>query len=76
MNLARGLWEEGERDAGRIRREMLECIGREPLARIDYVSIADPATLQELAMMEGPALISMAVYLGKTRLIDNTTLGG
>jgi pantoate--beta-alanine ligase len=76
MNLARGLWEEGERDAARIRREMEACITREPLARIDYVSIADPGTLEELSRMEGRALISMAVYLGKTRLIDNTTLGG
>jgi pantoate--beta-alanine ligase len=76
MNLARGLWEEGERDAARIRREMEACIKKEPLARIDYVSIADPGTLEELSRMEGRALISMAVYLGKTRLIDNTTLGG
>lgn len=76
MNLARGLWEEGERDAARIRREMEACINKEPLARIDYVSIADPVTLEELSRIEGRALISMAVYLGKTRLIDNTTLGG
>ncbi len=76
MNLARGLWEEGERDADRIRREMEACIKKEPLARIDYVSIADPGTLEELSRIEGRALISMAVYLGKTRLIDNTTLGG
>ncbi len=76
MNLARGLWEEGERDAGRIRQEMLDFISREPLARVDYVSIADPLTLKELTRLDGPALISMAVYLGKTRLIDNTTLGG
>ncbi len=76
LALARGLWEEGERDAGRIRREMTDLIQKEPLARLDYVSIADPATLEELSRIEGPALVSMAVYLGRTRLIDNTTLGG
>lgn len=76
MNLALDLWKEGERDAGRIRREMLDCIAKEPLARVDYVSIADPATLEELSRLEGPALVSMAVYLGQTRLIDNITLGG
>ena len=75
MGLARTLWEKGERDAGRLRQEMVDLIGREPLARLDYVSIADPVTLQELSRLEGPALISMAVYLGKTRLIDNTALG-
>mgnify|MGYP001766525008 CR=1 FL=1 len=75
MGLARGLWEKGERDAGRLRQEMVDFIAREPLARLDYVSIADPVTLQELSRLEGPALISMAVYLGKTRLIDNTALG-
>ena len=76
MGLARTLWEKGERDAGRLRREMVDLIARESLARLDYVSIADPVTLQELSRLEGPALISMAVFMGKTRLIDNTTLGG
>ena len=47
----------------------------EELARIDYVSIADPETLEELDRIQGPALVSMAVRIGKTRLIDNVTLG-
>ncbi len=76
MNLAQGLWQKGERDAEKIRREMTTLIKKEPLARIDYVSIADPRTLEELAQIKGPALVSMAVYMGKTRLIDNMTLGG
>lgn len=76
MNLAQGLWQKGERDAEKIRREMVDLIKKEPLARIDYVSIADPHTLEELSQIKGPALISMAVHMGKTRLIDNTTLGG
>jgi pantoate--beta-alanine ligase len=75
MNLAQGLWQKGERDAERIRNEMVALIKKEPLARIDYVSIADPRTLEELSQVKGPALVSMAVYVGKTRLIDNLTLG-
>lgn len=74
MNLAKGLWQKGERDAEKIRNEMVALIKKEPLARIDYVSIADPRTLEELSHIKGPSLVSMAVYIGKTRLIDNTTL--
>jgi len=76
MNLAQGLWQKGERDADRIRNEMVALIKKEPLARIDYVSIADPGTLEELSHLKGSALVSMAVYVGKTRLIDNLTLSG
>jgi len=75
MNLAQGLWQKGERDAEKIRHEMVALIKKEPLARIDYVSIADPKTLDELSQIKGSALVSMAVYVGKTRLIDNLTLG-
>ena len=75
MNLAQGLWQKGERDAEKIRNSMVALIKKEPLARIDYVSIADPRTLEELSQIKGPALVSMAVYVGKTRLIDNLTLG-
>ena len=75
MNLAKGLWQEGERDAEKLRNEMVALIKKEPLARIDYVSMADPETLDELSQIKGSALVSMAVYVGKTRLIDNITLG-
>jgi pantoate--beta-alanine ligase len=74
MNLAQGLWRKGERDAEKIRNKMVSLIKKEPLARIDYVSIADPVTLDELSQIKGSALVSMAVYVGKTRLIDNITL--
>jgi pantoate--beta-alanine ligase len=76
MNLAERLWQKGERDAEKIRQEMMALIKKEPLARIDYVSIADPRTLEDLTQIKGPALVSMAVFMGKTRLIDNMTLGG
>jgi pantoate--beta-alanine ligase len=74
MNLAKGLWQKGERDAEKLRNEMVALIKKEPLARIDYVSMADPRTLDELSQIKGSALVSMAVYVGKTRLIDNMTL--
>ena len=71
LSAARAAFEQGERDGGRLRQVMLDVLSSEPLARPQYVSCADPDTLQEL---EGPvmqALFSMAVYVGKTRLIDN-----
>ena len=74
MKLAQGLWQKGERDAEKMRHEIVALIKKEPLARIDYVSIADPRTLNELSQIKGSALVSMAVYVGKTRLIDNITL--
>jgi pantoate--beta-alanine ligase len=65
-------FQSGERDAQALRRIMSETIAAEPQAHLQYVSCADAGSLQEL---EGPvtsrALLSMAVYLGKTRLIDN-----
>jgi pantoate--beta-alanine ligase len=64
----------GERDAERLRHVMRELIAREPLAQVDYVSVADRETLQELEHIERAALASLAVRIGKTRLIDNVTL--
>ena len=67
---------DGERQADRLRQVMRETIQAEPLARLQYVSCADPNTLQELeGPLTGPALLSMAVYVGKTRLIDNRVIG-
>jgi pantoate--beta-alanine ligase len=74
--LARGHWENGEKDAARLRQEMTTLIEREPFAQIEYVSIADPDTLEELTKIAEPALVSLAVRIGGTRLIDNTILGG
>ena len=76
LSLAQELWQEGERDAERLRREMTLLIDAEPLAKIDYVSVADPDTLEELSRIEGAAIVSMAVRIGRTRLIDNVMLGG
>lgn len=72
---ARDLWASGERDAEALRVRMRAVLDAQPLACTDYVSAADPENLQELARIEGPALLSMAVFLGKTRLIDNLQIG-
>ncbi len=74
LSLAENLWRGGERDAEVIRETMTSLIRKEPLAEIDYVSVAHPETLEELSAIDGPALVSLAVRIGKTRLIDNTVL--
>lgn len=74
LSLAKELWQDGERDADIIRRQMISHIQKEPLARIDYVSIADSTTLEELEHIEYMALVSLAVRIGRARLIDNIIL--
>lgn len=74
LDLAESLWESGERSAASIRTRMLDLLAAEPLARVDYVSVADPGTLYEMETIERRALVSLAVRIGTTRLIDNTVL--
>jgi len=74
LTLAQQLKQGGQKDAEEVRRQMTSLIQEEPLARIDYVSIADNETLEELSLIDRPALASLAVRIGKTRLIDNTPL--
>ena len=74
LTLARQLREGGEKDAGKIRRQMTSLVQKEPLAQIDYVSITDAETLEELDLLDRPAVASLAVRIGKTRLIDNMPL--
>ncbi len=75
LNAAREAYLAGERDAEQLRRIALAIFAAEPLARVQYVSLADAQTLQELEQVSGPALLSTAAYIGKTRLIDNLLLG-
>ena len=74
LTLAQQLRKEGEKNANRLRQEMVSLISKEPLAEIDYVSITDTRTLEELVKIEQPALVSLAVKIGRTRLIDNIVL--
>jgi pantoate--beta-alanine ligase len=76
LNLAQKLIKQGERNSSVIISQMEKFIRQEPLARIDYISIVDNRNLQELALINKEALIALAVYIGKTRLIDNITIQG
>ena len=58
-----------------MREAMNRVLAAEPLASPEYVSVADPDTLAELELIDGPALASLAVRIGTTRLIDNVVLG-
>jgi pantoate--beta-alanine ligase len=75
LNAAKNVYENGERDAEKLRQIMREVLASEPLAQMQYVSCADYDTLEELETVKGKALLSMAVFIGKTRLIDNFVLG-
>lgn len=67
----KALLETGEKDADKIRKVITEKIESEPLAKIDYVEVVDWNTLEPVEKINGPILIAIAVYIGKTRLIDN-----
>jgi pantoate--beta-alanine ligase len=72
---AREAWTLGERSTARLRRLIVQRIGAASLARIDYVEIADAHTLQPVRQIDGPAVMALAVFFGRTRLIDNLRLG-
>ena len=61
----------GEVDAAKIRQIILDEIATEPLAKVDYVEVVDWNTLEPVETVKEPVLVAMAVYIGKTRLIDN-----
>jgi pantoate--beta-alanine ligase len=71
---SRAAWEAGERSAETLRETMRLALATEPLADVEYVSVADGRTLSELDRIDGPALLSLAVRFGSTRLIDNECL--
>jgi pantoate--beta-alanine ligase len=72
--VGRAAGESGERSAEAIRAAVRAELEGEPLAATDYVSVADASTLDELERVDGPALLSLAVRFGSTRLIDNEVL--
>ncbi len=74
LSSAGGAFHAGERNAESLRRIMLERLGAEPRARVQYVSCADYETLEELEIIRRKALLSLAVFIGNTRLIDNLVL--
>ncbi len=74
LQLAKTLWERGEKDAAKIRAEITSLIQKQPLAQIEYIDIADTETLAEIQTIGQSALISMVVRFGNTRLLDNLIL--
>ena len=69
--LGKEMAEEGEKDARKICLAMRRLIETEPLARVDYVEAVDFSTIQKVDAVQGETLFAIAVYIGKTRLIDN-----
>lgn len=74
LTLAKNMIEAGKRDANLIKSQIIKNIENEPLARIDYVHIANEKNLKEVDLVTGKILIALAVYIGETRLIDNILL--
>ncbi len=73
---AKGLWDAGERGGEPLRAESRRVLAGDPgVSRVDYVSVADPDTLCELDVVNDGAMVSTAVWIGETRLIDNLLLG-
>jgi len=73
LDLAREMIErDGVRDAEAVREAVRQLVAGEPLARLDYVSVADDETLAELETVDRPALVLLATWVGSTRLIDNS----
>jgi len=76
LSQAREAYNEGERSAASLIELMSSMIEREPHARIDYISVNDAETLERIERLDDrPALLSLAVYIGNARLIDNIVLG-
>ena len=75
LTAAKSAYERGEQSAESLRKIMAETLTSEPLAKMQYVSVADYDTLEELETVTGKTLLSMAVFMGKTRLIDNFVIG-
>jgi pantoate--beta-alanine ligase len=74
LTAAKEAYDRGERSAEVLRWRMTDVLAAEPRARIDYVSVADAASLAELQRITGPALALIAVGIGRTRLTDNMPL--
>jgi len=75
LQAARQAVQHGETDSLRILAAARRVIADEPLARLEYATLADPDTLDEVSAVSAPTLLALAVHIGKTRLIDNSVLG-
>lgn len=75
LKLAKGLYEQGERDAVKMIGEVRKHIESHPYTTIDYVQICDTTTMKDVVLLDGESVLVMAVRVGKTRLIDNYVFG-
>lgn len=75
LRIADEMHRKGERDAAAILLAVRKFISDHPRARIDYARICDSRTLQDIERIEGEGVLALAVWVGKTRLIDNHVLG-
>ena len=76
LQLAKEALKRGERNSARIISRMKKMIERVPEAKIDYVSIVDPETLEDVRLVRGRVLVALAVRIGRARLIDNIITNG
>jgi len=74
LSAAKTAYEQGERNADALRKIVTDTVAAEALARLQYISCADYDSLREVELITGKALLSMAAFFGKTRLIDNFIL--
>ena len=71
LTLGKEMIEAGEMDAAKVRQKIIKNMETEPLAKVDYVEIVDAENLEPVQTIDAPVLVATAVYIGKTRLIDN-----
>lgn len=76
LKTAKKLYAEGERNAVKIIRQAEKLITSAPFTQVDYIKICDTATLEDVLEIQGEVVMALAVKVGKTRLIDNSVLGG
>ena len=75
LNIANELYKKGERETALILREVRKFIAGHPYVQIDYAQICDTATMKDIPRIEGETVLALAVWIGKTRLIDNHVFG-
>ncbi len=71
LTLGKEMIEAGEKNTAKVREAIIEHMETEPLAKVDYVEIVDAENLEPVETIDAPVLVATAVYIGKTRLIDN-----
>ncbi|MCX8040871.1 MAG: pantoate--beta-alanine ligase, partial [Thermodesulfobacteriaceae bacterium] len=71
LNLAEELIKRGEKESKEIKKKLKELISSFPYTQVQYIELVDPETLEPVEKVEKPILCALAVWVGKTRLIDN-----